>query len=290
MDLSILYLSFIVLTLISAGYFIFIQRQKIKLLNKELSELRGAGPDLFGKGKFSELGLMSAGIAHEISNPLTIIQGRITKLLRIYRDADKQKELAEGLQQIMYNSERIERTVKGMRTYFYQDDQLYDEDISLQELLNEVLVFCGQRIKNHGIDLRINHLEGIHIRGYRGQVEQAVLNLINNSFDAVDKLKDKWISISAINHEHSKFVQLVVKDSGEGIPQDVVKKMTDPFFTTKAAKGTGLGLTLVKSIAEKHGGALTYLNNSPNTTFILDLPKAELNMALGSSFSSLELH
>ena len=229
--------------------------------------------DLLGKAKFFELGMMSAGIAHEINNPLTIIQARTTQLLRIYRNPDQQKELAHGLQQILYTTERIDRTIKGVRNVFYQQDQLPYERLELKSILDNVLVFCGQRLKNHGIELRMIDVEGVYLRGHEVQLEQVFVNLINNSLDAVDGLKEKWIEISTV--KKAGYVDIYLKDSGDGIPSDVVDHMMEPFFSTKGNKGTGLGLTLISAILHKHAGNISYVSHASNTTFLIELPLDE---------------
>lgn len=229
--------------------------------------------DLLGKAKFFELGMMSAGIAHEINNPLTIIQARTTQLLRIYRNPDQQKELAYGLQQILYTTERIDRTIKGVRNVFYQQDQLPHERLELKSILDNVLVFCGQRLKNHGIELRMMDVEGVYLRGHEVQLEQVFVNLINNSLDAIDEQGEKWIEISTV--PKAGYVDIYFKDSGDGISPEVAEHMMEPFFSTKGNKGTGLGLTLINAILHKHGGNISYVSNAPHTTFLIELPLDE---------------
>lgn len=260
--------------LMTLAYY-FIRERKINLhLSNKLAEFSAEqNDDLFGKGKFSELGLMSAGIAHEISNPLNIITGRIDQLQRNYRNPQKEKENALGIQQIRIAAERITNIIQHLRQYIYRDDMMSEDLISLTELFDDVLIFVGQRLKNHGIELRLINTENKFVKGHRGQLEQAIINLINNSFDAVDSLTEKWIEITAV--EGNENVEIFFKDSGEGIPVTVREKMLEPFFTTKKMKGTGLGLTLVKDIALKHGGELVYIDKAPHTTFMLELPKAQ---------------
>jgi signal transduction histidine kinase len=225
-----------------------------------------------GQSKFSELGMMSAGIAHEINNPLAVIQARTSQLLRIYRNPDKQAEVGEGLNQILTTSERINRTVQGVREFVHQDETAPPQELSLRTLFDDVLVFCGQRMKNHGVSLRLYGLENFTVRGNKIQLEQVILNLLNNSFDAIEFLPDKWIEVSC--HEKDGKVQLYFKDSGHGIPREIAVRIMEPFFSTKdIGKGTGLGLALARGIAEKHGGELSYLPTCPHTTFLLELPK-----------------
>lgn len=238
--------------------------------------LKERNDQLFGQSKYSELGMMSAGIAHEINNPLAIIQAKTTQLLRIYRDPNRQQDLADGLNQILYTSERINRTIQGVRDFVHQDDNLPDENIPLKNLVDDVLAFCGQRMKNHGVNLRFYGLEGFYVRGHKIQLEQVILNLLNNSFDAIEFLPDKWIEMSV--HETADTIQMYFKDSGPGIPPEVASRMMEPFFTTKKiGKGTGLGLALARGIVEKHGGSLVYIANAGHTTFMLELPKRGLS-------------
>ena len=227
---------------------------------------------LFGQSKYSELGMMSAGIAHEINNPLAVIQARTTQLLRMYRDPAKVNELGEGLQQILYTSERINRTVQGIREFIRDDDKHPDQEIPLKKIIDDVLAFCGQRMKNHGVNLRFYDIEKFKVIGNKVQIEQIFLNLLNNAFDAIEFLPEKWIEISA--HDANNKLQIFVKDSGAGIPADIARKIMEPFYSTKdAGKGTGLGLALARGIAEKHGGGLSYVNKSNHTTFLLEFPK-----------------
>jgi C4-dicarboxylate-specific signal transduction histidine kinase len=249
----------------------------IQVLNKRHENqlqvlLKERNDQLLGQSKYSELGMMSAGIAHEINNPLAIIQAKTTQLLRFYRDPARQREMAEGLEQILYTSERINRTIQGVREFVHQDESVKSEDIPLKTLIDDVMAFCGQRMKNHGINLRFYGLDHFSVRGHKIQLEQVLLNLLNNSFDAIEFLPDKWIEISV--HDTPGTIQIFMKDSGSGIPPEVAKRMMEPFFTTKnIKKGTGLGLALARGIVEKHGGTLTYVAQEKHTTFLVELPK-----------------
>ncbi len=247
-----------------------------RIHNDYQDELRKMTEDrdnkLFGQSKYSELGMMSAGIAHEINNPLAVIQARTTQLLRMYRDSAKQDELGEGLQQILYTSERINRTVQGIREFIRQDDKTPEQEIPLKKIIDDVLAFCGQRLKNHGVNLRLYDIEKFKVVGNKVQLEQIFLNLLNNAFDAIEFLPEKWIEITA--HDANNKLQIFVKDSGAGIPADIARKIMEPFYSTKdAGKGTGLGLALARGIAEKHGGNLCYVNKSNHTTFLVEFPK-----------------
>lgn len=241
------------------------------------SVIKERNDQLLGQSKYAELGMMSAGIAHEINNPLAIIQAKTTQLLRVHRQADKAQFVSEGLEQILYTSERINRTIRGVRDFVHQEEHIDNERIELKNLVDDVLAFCGQRMKNHGINLRFYGLENYYVRGHKIQLEQVLLNLLNNSFDAIEFLPDKWIEMSA--HETPHSIQIYFKDSGPGIPPEIASRMMEPFYSTKKmGKGTGLGLALARGIAEKHGGSLVYLSQANHTTFMLELPKDGMPM------------
>ena len=234
--------------------------------------LKERNEHFFGQSKFSELGMMSAGIAHEINNPLAIIQAKTTQLLRIHRDPKRIQDVSDGLELILYSSERINRTVQGVRNFVHQDERTADEEFTVKNLLDDVMAFCGQRMANHGISLRFYGSQSCSLRGHKIQLEQVILNLLNNSFDAIEFLPDKWIELTVKETEGT--VQIFIKDSGGGIPPETANRLMEPFYTTKkVGKGTGLGLAMAKGIVEKHGGSLIYIDEGQHTTFMVELPK-----------------
>ncbi len=249
-----------------------IKRRHDASMTKVLNE---RSEKFLGQSKFSELGMMSAGIAHEINNPLAVIQARTSQLLRIYREPDKQKEIGEGLHQILFTSDRINKTIQGVREFVHQDEATPPIEVTLRDLFEDVLAFCGQRMKNHGVNLRLYGLENFSVVGHKIQLEQVILNLLNNSFDAIEFLPDKWIEVSSLKKDGR--IQLYFKDSGHGIPPEIASRIMEPFFSTKEiGKGTGLGLSLARGIVEKHGGTLQYLSDRPHTTFLMELPQAKV--------------
>lgn len=292
-DLTAYVLSIHLVTLIGlAASTLAYYMEEIKMRHEQelMNVIKERNDQLFEQSKYSELGMMTAGIAHEINNPLAIIQAKSTQLLRLNKDPKNAQKVSEGLEQILYTSDRIARTVRGVRDFVHQEDHVPNERISIKSLVDDVLAFCGQRMKNHGVNLRFYGLENYYVRGHRIQLEQVLLNLLNNSFDAIEFLPDKWIELSV--HETSDTIQMYFKDSGPGIPPEVASRMMEPFYTTKQlGKGTGLGLALSRGIMEKHGGSLVYLSNARHTTFMLELPKdgASLYQAPNQNFQGPEI-
>ena len=109
------------------------------------------------------------------------------------------------------------------------------------------------------------------------QITQVLVNLLNNARDAIGDLSTKWIRVSVNDFED--IVEIKIIDSGKGIPLETVKKMFNPFYSTKEiGKGTGLGLSLSKTFIETHGGTFTYNENTINTEFVIVLPKKQLSL------------
>lgn len=222
--------------------------------------------------RLSSLGEMAAGIAHEINNPLAIISST-SKFLK--------KQMAKGtlipdtinecLQDIDVTVERVSKIITGLRNLSRDSEDESFSDIYINEIITDVLAVCSERFKNHSVDLQIDETSyrvntSVHCK--RVQISQVLLNLVSNSFDAIqESTPPKWIRISIENAANDATL-IKISDSGPGIPEAVKLKMFQPFFTTKdIGKGTGLGLSLSKTIMEKHGGSLVFDENIAHTQF-----------------------
>jgi C4-dicarboxylate-specific signal transduction histidine kinase len=131
---------------------------------------------------------------------------------------------------------------------------------------------CREKFAYAGIDVGVpeDDLE-IEVKCVPEQIGQVLLNLLSNSYDAVKSLETKWVKIEI--ERSGEFVVLRVTDSGSGISEAIQKKLMQPFFTTKTVgQGTGIGLSISRGIAEKHGGSLEYDPASQQTSFRLKLP------------------
>jgi C4-dicarboxylate-specific signal transduction histidine kinase len=260
---------FLLLLFILTGRTLWVYKKKLQWFESKFHDDKKA---LMSKGKNSEIGMMCAGMCHEMNNLLSIVQGRAEIILRSEKRDDKNKNLTMGLHQILNSTERMAKTIQGMRRYLYaEENKNDDEEINLKVIIENILMFYNQRFKNHGIELRMHGLGRCRVIGNALEYEQVFINLFNNSFDALKEIPDKWIEISAVEIGH--YLDVYFKDSGKGIPKEISAKIMDPFFTTKENKGAGLGLSFVKTTMDKHFGTFTYLDGIPNTTFLLEFPK-----------------
>jgi len=242
--------------------------------NKRLLENRQA--QMVAASKLSALGQMSAGIAHEINNPLAIIHGEASILMELSRAGRLSAEnIFRAAEKIESTALRISRIIKSLKFFAREGERDPLQNCDLGQILLETAEFCRERFKNHGVDFRLKIEEpaNLSFRGRSVQISQVIVNLLNNAFDAVEDAPEKWIEAHA--HSDADAVYLSVTDGGPGIPAKLHQQIMMPFFTTKdVGKGTGLGLSVSAGIVESHGGTLRLDAESSRTRFEIRLPRA----------------
>lgn len=225
--------------------------------------------------KLSTLGEMAAGIAHEINNPLAIIQLKAQQLKEIIEDPDSfgPEPIFKAADKIESTTLRIAKIVKALRTLSRDGDNDPFVVAPLKTIVDDALEVCKERFLIHGVELISQcNFDGIELECRPVQISQVVLNLVANAFDSVQRLDAKWVRLELENL--SDEIRIHVTDSGSGISSENQQKLFVPFFTTKEiGKGTGLGLSISKSIIDLHGGQLYYDGSCENTRFTIVLPK-----------------
>ena len=166
---------------------------------------------------------------------------------------------------------RISKIVSGLRSFSRSGEEDPFVAVSLRTIIDETLDLCRERFKNAGIELRVSDIPAVLISCRAVQIQQVLINLLNNAFDAILTSDSKWVMLEAKTNENILYLR--VTDSGTGIPQEIVNKMMQPFFTTKdIGKGTGLGLSIALGIIHGHGGSLCFDRGHTNTSFVIEIP------------------
>lgn len=244
------------------------QQKKIEDLLKE-QQIK-----MVNTAKLSSLGEMAAGVAHEINNPLTIIMGNVQIIKHLSNQTDPDPKALKDISDTIQNTvNRIAKIINGLKNFARDGGSEPFEKENLLHIIQETLSFCEARFRNNGVKLEIECSEQeIYLDCRQIQISQVILNLLNNSFDAVQSNFDKWVRLKVT--QDATTVTLTFQDSGLGIPVDLQEKIMQPFFTTKiVGKGTGLGLSISRGLIEAHGGSLVLDRENKNTTFIITIPK-----------------
>jgi PAS domain S-box-containing protein len=231
----------------------------------DLTAMKIAEHQLIQNSKLTSLGEMSAGMAHEINNPLTIITNSM-RLLNRYKE--NEEKFSGIVQSINKSAERISRIIKGLKKFAHTSEENNYSHHMLANIIKESIVLTAARLKEYNVEIILQLDSDIEIYCDEISIEQVLINLINNSIDAVKFLNEKWIKIELINE--SDVAVLKVSDSGPRISESIQNKMFDPFFTTKGInEGTGLGLSIIKGILDKHEASIFLDNQTFNTSFLI---------------------
>ncbi len=232
---------------------------------------------LIQSAKMASLGEMAGGIAHEINNPLSIISSKARHVDRLLKKMNISDEaLAKEILVISNMTDRIAKIISGLRSFSRSGESDPLVPVSLDSIVSDTVSLCAEKFANHGVLLEVAEIPAVVINCRATQISQVLLNLMSNSFDAVEGLPVKWIKVGFRVRHSMKQIDIEVVDSGHGIEPHIVKSMMQPFFTTKeVGKGTGLGLSIASGIIEDHKGQLRYDERSSNTKFVMTLPVGE---------------
>lgn len=247
---------------------VLVKRIKTSDENREnvLAELQHAQ-------KLSSIGRLAAGVAHEINNPLAIINqkaGLMDDLIDLSQNFDKKIKFMELTGAILKSVERCRKITHRLLGFSKRID-VKIEPIHVNNIIKEVLEFLEKDILYRRIDVRMNMLDSLRIiQSDHGQIEQILLNLLTNAFAAVEDFGK--VEIETANKRQNG-IRITIRDNGCGIPKNIIKNIFDPFFSTKKEKGTGLGLSITYGIIKKLGGNIS-VESTPGegSVFTVDLP------------------
>lgn len=279
-------------------------------LNQTLNDLKSTQSQLVEAEKMSSLGQLTAGIAHEINNPINFVSSNIYPLrqdikdikeviskyeelevtenfnekldevrkLKIELDYDYLKEeldtIVDGIEE---GALRTAEIVSGLRTFSRLDEGSL-KDVNINEGIESTLVLVNSKLNGVKINKVLGDIPEVECNP--GKINQLFMNLIDNAIFAVQKKnvsnEEGYVSITTDRLSDDK-VRIVIEDNGIGIPDEIKDKLFDPFFTTKAVgEGTGLGMSIVRSIIDEHSGSInvdSVLNEGTKIEIVLPQKK-----------------
>lgn len=210
--------------------------------------------------KLTALGRLSAGLAHELRNPLTSIR----TLFQTFKDNPSLTR--DDMEMVLSAVDQMnDLLTKFLR--FARSDEFNLSDVYINSLIKQVLNLTQFQIKNQSVKVSLNLSKLPPVKADRSMLQQALLNLVLNAVEAMPE--GGTLTISSKIENGSAVVS--IGDTGRGIPEDIKGRIFDPFFTTKA-DGTGLGLSIVYNIVNLHNGEIGFETNGKGTTFVLKVP------------------
>lgn len=247
-----------------------------ELFRKEMDENQKTGALLLHQSRLAAMGEMIANIAHQWRQPLSGLGLIVENLKDAYDFDDLTKPyFEEQVDKTRRLIRQMNRTIDDFRDFFNPTSQ--EESFVLEDSLRACVNFVEGQLKLSGITMNMSMEEGLAVYGHQNRFSQVILSLIQNAIDALageDRdVKQIWIE----SEREENRIRVRITDTGEGIPQAVIDRIFEPYFSTKGKQnGTGLGLYLSKTIIEKNfGGDITASNTAKGACFTVVLPVRE---------------
>lgn len=246
------------------------------LLTRKIDELKTTRDRLIQSEKMAVTGELSAGLCHEINNPISIILNRIECLKMEAKDLSLSDTVLKDLEVIYNHAAKVSSLVRDL-LIFSRHHPVEFQTVNLKALLERVIGMLHRPLTDSGCRVRLRIPNGItHTVGDGDRLEQVFRNLISNAVDAMPQGGDIFIEAER-DASRTDIVVVHVRDDGEGIPEENLLRIFDPFFTTKKlGKGSGLGLSICYGIIKSHGGEIR-VKSAPGrgTVFSVLLPLKE---------------
>jgi two-component system NtrC family sensor kinase len=245
-----------------------------------VDRLKATQAQLLQAEKLSAIGQLVAGVAHELNNPLTSVIGYAQLLQEELREDSEMgttrptPQLTHDLRRIAEESERAAKIVRNLLAFARRQSAARAEQ-DVADVMNRVLALRAYEFRLNAIELETAFEPGLPpVLGDGGQLQQALLNLLLNAEQAMRGRTERRIQVGARHVAEADAVELFITDSGQGIPEENLRRIFDPFFTTReVGEGTGLGLSICYGIVRDHGGQISVESRvAQGTTFKVLLP------------------
>lgn len=244
--------------------------QMIFRLDKAYRDLQNAQSNLIQSEKLATVGTLTAGLAHEINNPVAGLQNCIRRIKNDPANIEQNKKYLVMMENAV---DKIEKVVGNLLNFTRKQSGDFIS-LPISEIVENSLLLVSHRLEKLRISVTNNIPTNLPmIRGNKNQLEQVMLNLFINSIDSIEEKiskhpdSERRLILSAIRE--NDFIKIKVEDTGNGIPENIMDKIFDPFFTTKSpGKGTGLGLSVVYNIIEAHQGKIYFESEEGKGTIV----------------------
>jgi C4-dicarboxylate-specific signal transduction histidine kinase len=247
-------------------------RETTQEMERREQELRDKQEQLVQAGKLATLGELTTGVAHELNNPLNNIGLYIGNVIdRVHLgELDTEQALAD-LEKAMEQVRKATEIISHLRT-FGRAATITVERVDVDDVIERALSLMHEQLRLRAIEVELDlSPDELVVLGNPIQLEQVFINLLTNARDALAEASERRIRISS--RLEGEQIQIVLADSGPGIPVDIQSRIFDPFFTTKeVGAGTGLGLSITYSIVKEHGGEITLADSPSGARFDIVLP------------------
>jgi len=224
--------------------------------------------------KLADIGLLAAGVAHELNNPLMIVQGFAENMdMMLDQQKISTSEMKMQTAEIIKATERMSRIINQMARIVRSDDVQW-AIVDLQEIAQDVVRFLNHELRLNEIQVDFSFEKDSLIKCDHNKIEQVMINILSNAVHALETQDQRRI-VRISSRVSSDWVELRMWNNGPAIPSRLHEKIMSPFFTTKdVGKGTGLGLSVSYGIMTAHNGTLTFTSNEKDgTEFLLRFPK-----------------
>ncbi|OHB67981.1 MAG: hypothetical protein A2V70_09850, partial [Planctomycetes bacterium RBG_13_63_9] len=225
--------------------------------------------------KLKAVGTLTAGVAHELNNPINNIMITACMLIEDYQILSDQERL-EMAHDLLNQAERARKTVRSLLE-FARESEIQTVLLQVKDLIEGTLQLAHNQIKLMNVKIDRHYTSNLPpIHGDRQQLNQVFLNIILNALDAMPE--GGTLTVTASHAKEEGFIAIDFSDTGTGIPEHILPSIFDPFFTSKPlGKGTGLGLSVSLGIVQKHGGEIRVKSHvARGSTFTILLPKAKV--------------
>ena len=274
---------------LSAVYFLIQKQIKLqesnKLLEKAHAQLRESIAQMMSSEKFTALGEMAGGIAHELNQPLNVTKIICQGILNdIRKDRLSLEELKKDLPEVVFQMNKMAEIIEHMRSFTAARDKVWKKPFEVNSVIENAFKFTGAQMMAHGITVKKEFGSALPIlTGDQLMIEQAILNILTNARNAVEESgkREKNILVKTYQTLDKNNVCIEISDNGSGVPEDVRDKIFQPFFTTKNAlapdgrpvKGKGLGLSVAQKSVKDCGGEIVLTSEvGVGSTFKIMLP------------------